>query len=74
MAILRLQVSERLVEIAVDGGPLTKGELAILKAYLDIQEKIAPAQRVKPDKDEAEEDTNPYGDWWLEPVTCLLGR
>ena len=43
MTVLSFQVSDRLVEIAVDGGPLTRSEIETLKAYLAIQEKIAPA-------------------------------
>ena len=44
MTVLSFQVSDRLVEVAVEGGPLTKGEIDTLKAYLGIQEKIAPAE------------------------------
>jgi hypothetical protein len=44
MTVLSFQVSDRLVEVAVDGGPLTKGEIETLKAYLAIQEKIAPEE------------------------------
>jgi hypothetical protein len=43
MTTLSFQVSEdRLVEVAVQGGPLTKNELGILKEYLTTQEKVAP--------------------------------
>jgi len=45
MTVLSLQISERLVELAVPGGPLTKGELGILRKYLEIQEQIAPEKR-----------------------------
>jgi hypothetical protein len=45
MTVLGVQVSDRLVEVPLDGGPLTKGELETLKAYLGIQEKIAPTER-----------------------------
>lgn len=43
MTTLSFQISDRLVEVAVPGGPLTKAEIAILRAYLTIQEQIAPA-------------------------------
>lgn len=45
MTVLSLQISDRLIELAVPGGPLTKGELEILRKYLEIQEQIAPEKR-----------------------------
>ena len=45
MTVLSLQISDRLIELAVPGGPLTKGELRILGKYLEIQEQIAPEKR-----------------------------
>ena len=45
MTTLRFGVSDRLVEVTVEGGPLTKGELEILNEYLAIQEQIAPTER-----------------------------
>lgn len=50
MAVLILQISDRLVELAVPGGPLTKRELGILRRYLELQEEIAPENRVEPDR------------------------
>lgn len=48
MTVLSFQISDRLVEVAVPGGPLTKSELGVLKDYLGIQERIAP-DRVEPE-------------------------
>jgi len=42
MTVLSFQISNRLVRLAYPGGPLTKGEIGILKGYLDIQVAIAP--------------------------------
>lgn len=47
MTVLSLQVSDRLVEIAVAGGPLTKSELAILCKYLELQKLVAPGETVE---------------------------
>ena len=49
MTVLSLQVSDRLVEIGVEGGPLTKGELSILRRYLELQEEVTPSQRELPE-------------------------
>lgn len=43
--VLNLQVSDRQVEIAVSGGPLTKAEIGLIKDYLAVQERIAPSER-----------------------------
>lgn len=45
LTVLSFQISDRLVEVAVPGGPLTKDEIAILRDYLNIQARIAPAGR-----------------------------
>ena len=45
MTLLSFQVSDRLVEIAVEGGPLTKAEIETLEDYLGIQKRIAPSER-----------------------------
>lgn len=42
---LNFQVSDRQVEIAVSGGPLTKAEIGLIKDYLAVQERIAPSER-----------------------------
>lgn len=42
MTVLSFQISKRLVEVTVEGGPLTKSEIGVLKAYLGIQEQVAP--------------------------------
>lgn len=55
MTVLSFQISDRLVEVAVEGGPLTKSEIETLKAYLGIQEKIAPADRVTVNEGESPE-------------------
>jgi len=47
MTVLSFQISDRLVEVAVSGGPLTKSEIGTLKAYLGIQETIAPEERTE---------------------------
>lgn len=47
MTVLSFQISDRLVEVAVPGGPLTKDEISMLRDYLTIQERIAPAQLVR---------------------------
>jgi transcriptional regulator with XRE-family HTH domain len=41
--VLRFQVSERQVEIAVSGGPLTRSEIGVIRDYLAVQEKIGVA-------------------------------
>lgn len=51
MTMLSFQISDRQVEIAVPGGPLTKGELGLIREYLTLQERVAPEQR----EDDAEE-------------------
>lgn len=48
MTVLSLQVSDRLVELATPGGPLTKAEIGILRKYLEVQELIAPNKREEP--------------------------
>ena len=53
MTVLSLQVSDRLVEIRVEGGPLTKGELSILRKYLGLQEEVAPSQRERSEVESA---------------------
>ena len=60
MTVLSLQISDRLIEVAVPGGPLTKGELEILRKYLEIQEQIATDKREAvapaPEDDPAKEE------------------
>ena len=41
MTVLSLQISDRLIELSVEGGPLTKSELSILRKYLELQEDVA---------------------------------
>lgn len=48
MTVLSFQISDRLVEVAVPGGPLTKNEITILREYLTTQEKIAPEAVARP--------------------------
>jgi hypothetical protein len=55
MTVLNFQVSDRQVEIAVSGGPLTKAEIGLIKDYLAIQERIAPTER----EPEAAEEPEP---------------
>ena len=40
--VLIFQVSDRVAEVAVTGGPLTKPEIGMLLRYLEVQELIAP--------------------------------
>ena len=44
VTLLILQISDRRIELAAPGGSLTKGEIAILLKYLDVQEAVAPQQ------------------------------
>jgi hypothetical protein len=48
MTVLSFQISDRLVEVTVSGGPLTKDEIGILREYLGIQERIAPGVSQEP--------------------------
>ena len=57
MTVLNFQVSDRQVELAVPGGPLTKSEIAMIKDYLAIQERIAPAEREQEPVTESEPPT-----------------
>jgi len=57
MTVLSFQISDRLVEVAVPGGPLTKDEISILREYLTIQERVAPASR----EPEAAPEADPAG-------------
>ncbi len=55
MTVLTFQVSDRQVEIAVEGGPLTKPEIGLIKDYLAIQERVAP-EKPEPEPVAATED------------------
>ena len=41
MKVLRFQVSDRLVEVSVEGSLLTRAELEVLQSYLAIQLQVA---------------------------------
>jgi len=58
MTVLNFQVSDRQVEIAVPGGPLTKAEIGLIKDYLAIQERIARSEREPDSADATEHDAD----------------